>query len=177
VSGIPLDHPLVARADARIERAAAAWRGNPTADRVLYALSEAGNHSVIWHAINATDALVVPRHRSRALRRSVLLGVEQAVVNVGIKSLFKRARPDPAVDHPYGLRTTRTSSFPSGHASAGACAATLLSRDLGAAPLWWGLAAAVAWSRVHVGAHHPSDIVAGAVTGRNLARIAGRIWP
>jgi membrane-associated phospholipid phosphatase len=172
-----LEHPLVGRIDERVDTVAAHWRGDPTPDRVLYALSQAGNHSLLWHGINAVDFVVAPRHRSRAVRRSIILGVEQGLVNVGIKSLFARDRPTVVLDHPHDLRTPRTSSFPSGHASAGACAATLLSKDLGVAPLWWALATAVAWSRVHVGAHHASDVVAGAVTGRNIARIAGRIWP
>jgi undecaprenyl-diphosphatase len=173
-----IDHPVTRRIDERIARRVQERRGaNPWVDRSAYALSQAANHSVLWHGINAADALVGGTERRRAaLRRSIILGVEQAVVNGPLKSTIQRDRPI-AGPHEHPLRTPVTSSFPSGHASAGACAATLLSRDLGLAPLWWGLAAGVAWSRVHVGVHHASDVVAGAVVGRTLARLAALIWP
>ena len=163
-------HPVVQGFDAAIESFASRHRGNPAVDRAMYALSQAGNHSMLWHGINAVDALVGGEvGRRRALRRSLVIGFEQAVVNGPVKSVFRRGRPGHVTDHPHDLRKPRTSSFPSGHASAGACAATLLSADFGWAPVWYGLAAAVAWSRVHVGAHHPSDVAAGFV--------AGRFWP
>jgi undecaprenyl-diphosphatase len=176
--GSGFSHPAVAGMDAAVDRLAAALRGRAAPDRVLYALSQAGNHSLVWHGINAVDALVGgPVHRRRALRRSVVLAIEQGVVNGPIKSVFRRDRPGHVEDHPHQLRRPATSSFPSGHASAGACATVLLARDLGAGPAWAGLAAAVAWSRIHVGAHHASDVAGGAVIGTVLALVADRAWP
>lgn len=173
-----LDHPVTRRIDQRIASGVERRRGtSPWLDRGAYALSEAANHSLLWHGINAADGMVGGRARRRAaLRRSAILAVEQAVVNGPLKSTVQRERP-VALHHDHPLRTPVTSSFPSGHASAAACAATLLSRDLGLAPLWWALAGAVGWSRVHVGVHHASDVVAGAVVGRSLARLAGFVWP
>lgn len=171
-------HPAVGAFDARLERLSAGMRGRPGVDRAFYALSQAANHSLLWHAINVADAVLGgPRHRRRALRRSVVLTIDQAVVNGPIKAVFRRTRPAVVSDHPHALRTPRTSSFPSGHASAAACAATLLTSDLGCGPLWWGLAGAVAWSRVHVGVHHPSDVAGGVVVGAALALAAGRFRP
>ncbi len=168
--------PLVA-VDAAAARLAERTRGGPL-DRAMYLLSESANHSLLWHAINAADfAIGGPTHRRRALRRSVIVAAEQAAVNGPIKALVGRERPLGPTDHRHSLRTPRTSSFPSGHASAAACSATLLSRDLGAAPLWWTLAAAVSWTRIHVGVHHASDVVAGLTLGRTLARIAATLWP
>ena len=168
----------VGTVDAAGVRLAAAVQGHRALDRAMYALSEVANHSALWHGINALDALTGdgPRRR-RALRRSALLAAEQALVNGPLKASVRRGRPEPRDDHPHELRTPLTSSFPSGHASAGACAATLLTRDLGHGPLWWGLASVVAWSRVHVGVHHTSDVAAGAAVGTLLAVVGGRIWP
>lgn len=173
-----LDNPVTRRIDEQVAARVDARRGtNEWVDRGAYAVSEAANHSLLWHGINLTFAVLGGRrHRRAALRRSVILGVEQALVNGPIKSAVARERP-PERDHEHPLRTPMTSSFPSGHASAAACAATLLSRDLGMAPVWWGLATGVAWSRVHVGVHHASDVVGGALIGRSLARVAGVIWP
>lgn len=181
-------HPFVRTVDALGERLASAGRGSANLDRLLYTLSQAGNHSAIWHGINALDATVVAwsigaaggsasAHRRNALRRSAVLVAEQVAVNGVVKSWFRRRRPTSVDDHPHDLREPRTSSFPSGHASAAACSATMLSADLGAGPLWWTLAAAVAWSRVHVGVHHASDIIGGAAIGRTVGRIATGIWP
>ncbi|MFC7471818.1 phosphatase PAP2 family protein [Actinomadura keratinilytica] len=63
-----------------------------------------------------------------------------------------------------------TSSFPSGHAASAAAFATgvaMESRGLGAAVA--PLAAAVAVSRVHTGAHYPGDVLAGAALGAGAA--------
>jgi len=172
-----LTSPRVVGFDAAIARLAEQARDH-SADRALYLLSQAANHSLLWHGINAIDALVGgPTHRRRALRRSVIVAIEQAVVNGPIKATVDRERPAPRADHPHGLRVPLTSSFPSGHASAAACSATLLSRDLGAAPVWWALAGLVSWSRVHVGVHHASDVAAGLVLGRTLAGASAVVWP
>ena len=163
--------------DGAAARAAQRARGRGF-DRAVYLLSEVANHSMLWHGINLADAVVGgPTHRRRALRRSVIVAVEQAVVNGPVKSLVARERPDAHDDHPHSLRAPRTSSFPSGHASAAACSATLLSRDLGAAPVWWALAGAVSWTRVHVGVHHASDVAGGLALGTLLARVAAAVWP
>lgn len=183
MTALPTDRPTVlsSRPVLSLDGAAARVAGHARGrgfDRAVYVLSEAANHSMLWHGINLVDAVVGgPTHRRRAFRRSVIVAVEQAVVNGPIKSLVARERPAERDDHPHDLRAPRTSSFPSGHASAAACAATLLSEDLGAAPLWWSLAGAVAWTRVHVGVHHASDVLAGLATGRALARVAGTVWP
>ena len=44
-------------------------------------------------------------------------------------------------------------------------------------PLYYGLAAIVATSRVHVQVHHASDVLAGAVVGTTYARVADRWVP
>lgn len=171
-------HPVVVAIDSGADRFAASMRGRAGTDRVLYTLSQAANHSLLWHGINVVDGIVGgPVHRRRALRRSIILGADQALVNGPVKWLFRRRRPDEPGHHPHELRKPVTSSFPSGHASAAVCAATLLSRDLGAPPVWWGLAAAVAWSRVHVGVHHATDVMGGVAAGVVLTRLAARAWP
>src|SRR3546814_4282954 len=85
----------------------------------MYAASELGDWSLIWHLIGAGQAMLPGRDPSSAVRLSAILGVESALVNVGVKRLFRRHRPVWEEDRPrpHRLRTPRTSSFPSGHAS------------------------------------------------------------
>ena len=56
------------------------------------------------------------------------------------------------------------------------CAAALLSDgDERWAPVYYGLALVVAWSRVHVNIHHASDVVAGMAIGALLGEVSTRI--
>ncbi len=166
---------LVARADPIDERIDAALdrvRGGRL-DRVAYGLSEAANHSVLWHVLGTLSAVSPGGGGRRQIREmSVVLGIESALVNGPVKSAFRRSRPVER-DHPHELRTPRTSSFPSGHATSAFTAAAVLTHHRPSGrPLWYVLAAAVATTRVWVGIHHASDVIGGVVIGLGLGRIA-----
>jgi undecaprenyl-diphosphatase len=86
-------------------------------------------------------------------------------------------RPDPTAA---GVPETRriamptSASFPSGHSAAGfafAEAVAEISPGL-AVPLRF-LAATVAYSRVHVGAHYPGDVIGGALIGSSIGEGVG----
>ena len=79
--------------DKFVDEAWEALRGNPVIDRVFYGASEAANFSRIWHAIGLAQAIALGDPK-RALRASAALGLEAALVNGPIKSLFERERPD-----------------------------------------------------------------------------------
>ena len=149
---------------------------SPALDHVMYALSSAADHSALWHVMGALRSV---RHRSiaPAKRMSKILGIESALTNGVLKSLFERSRPDrdEPLDGslPYGMRVPITSSFPSGHATSAFVAAAVLSED-GNPAIWYGLAALVASSRVYVRMHHASDIIGGAAIGIALGAILRR---
>jgi undecaprenyl-diphosphatase len=170
--------PPVARFDAAVDRLLDRWRGQPVPDAVFRTASRLGEFSLLWHVIGVAIAVSDPSRARRSVRLAVLLGVESLVVNQGIKRLFARTRPTVAGDPRHRLRQPRTSSFPSGHASSGFFAATILARTVPQLrPLWYGAAVVVALSRPYVRIHHASDVVAGAVVGRALAGVAQRVWP
>ena len=150
------------------------FRGNEVIDRVFYTASEAADFSILWHVIGVAKAMVRDDPRI-AIELSVALGIESALVNGPVKSLFRRNRPVHDVPRPHALRQPRTSSFPSGHASAAMVAASLLSRRSRYRLLWYLLAFVVAASRAHVRIHHASDVVGGAAVGIGLGATARRL--
>jgi undecaprenyl-diphosphatase len=170
---------LAAPLDSAVDQAFDRLRGHPVADRVFYAASDLGDFSVLWSLLGALRGLRSDEHADEAVRLLVCLGIESALVNGLIKSLLPRRRPVFDGDHPFHLRTPKTASFPSGHASSGFMAATLLA-DGRRGPArwgWYGLAAVVASSRIHTRSHHASDVVVGAALGLVLGRLAKKAWP
>lgn len=145
-------------------------------DRAMYVLSACGDDGRFWLVASAVEAARV-RSPSRFLVLVGWLGAESALVNLVIKRVARRPRPDVVTDHEFWLRIPTDTSFPSGHAASSALMAVLLSEGSPFAPLWVVMAAAIGASRVHVGVHHGSDVVAGWALGAGLgasARLLGR---
>ncbi|WP_245717478.1 bifunctional phosphatase PAP2/diacylglycerol kinase family protein [Nocardia jejuensis] len=150
-------------------------------DPILRAVTVSANHSRLWMAAGALLALTGGRRGRRAAARglgSVLL--TSAVANGVAKPLFPRRRP-PADAVPVVRRLSRrpvSSSFPSGHAASAAAFATGVGVEFPAAGLAVApLAAAVGYSRVHVGVHWPSDVLVGSLMGAAVGLATRRWWP
>jgi membrane-associated phospholipid phosphatase len=97
------------------------------------------------------------------------IAVPGLVVSI-VKRIVGRARPvvagEDAFLYKFFLWRVEYASFPSGHATtafAAAVAFGVLWPKL--RPLLWTYAIVIALSRVFVTAHHPSDVVAGAIAG------------
>jgi membrane-associated phospholipid phosphatase len=162
--------------DRRVDAAVEGVR-SPTLDRVMYAATELGDFSLIWHIIGTARGLRSDRRAAEAVRLSAVLAVESALVNGLIKSFFRRTRPTWEQPRAYRIRRPRSSSFPSGHASSAFTASALLGEDDALRPLYYALGLVVASSRVYVKIHHASDVVGGMATGVVLGRLARRLWP
>lgn len=169
---------LVSRFDDRVDDLFVDLRGRPVPDAVFYAASEGADYSRAWHAIGLAMAVVSPERRRHSVRLAIALGVESAIVNGALKNVFPRERPPLAEEATFEVRRPRTKSFPSGHASSACLTAVLLSDAVPRLrPVWWGLAAVVAASRVHNRMHHGSDVVAGAVIGTAMGAAVTRRFP
>jgi membrane-associated phospholipid phosphatase len=159
--------------------AAVASASTPVLDVPVRRLSNAGNNSRLWLGIAAGLAIVGGRRgRRAALTGTVAIGVTSALVNLGVKSLYARQRPDRAgagVPDQRQVPMPSSSSFPSGHSAAGFAFASAVGRELP----WLGsglrfAAAAVAYSRVHTGVHYPGDTVVGSLIGAGTGQaVAG----
>jgi len=157
---------LIRRFDACAETGFDRLRGTPAADHLFYSASELGDFSLAWIILGCLRGLRSHKSDERAaLRLGGGLVAESFMVNAVIKSMFRRTRPPWDVHRPRGLRRPLTSSFPSGHATSSFTAAVLLSEDDPLWPLYWGVAAVIAGSRVYVRIHHASDVAAGVAVG------------
>jgi undecaprenyl-diphosphatase len=168
----------VSRFDDAAEAVVDRLRGRRVVDRVFYAASELGDFSLLWLLLAAARGLRSERDERAAVRVGLTSGAESILVNWIIKSVFQRRRPafDDVV-RPHKLRVPRTSSFPSGHASAAFANAILLAEDDPLAPLYYALAVVVASSRMYVKIHHASDVLAGVALGVALGVLGRRVMP
>ncbi len=165
-------NPAVGRfdraADKLLERHA---RGHRALDIVMYGASAAGDHSLAWVALAAFEGWRRGTLAKTLGRTTAALAVESTLVNGIVKLAFRRTRPPAEEPRPLPLRTPRTSSFPSGHASSAFFAAAIL-REGPTWPLYYAAAVTIATSRAYVRIHHASDVVAGAVVGAVLGELA-----
>ena len=142
------------------------------AERAMSALALVTEWGVLWAALGLCAAALDEPRRARWLRAAAI-GPLAVGVNHLVKVAVRRERPRlrglPALGR---VRSSR--SFPSAHAASSAAAATAISRVTPAAgPPAYALAALVCLTRPYLGAHYPSDAIAGAALGLAL----GRAWP
>lgn len=161
----------IAQFDAAVDGAMNRVRG-PAVDSFVYRLSSAADHSLLWQTCGAAVALARGGDTQFAVRFAAAMGAESLLTNGVVKTMFRRVRPAryDDIEFHHGLHRPITTSFPSGHATAAFCAATLL----GGGPGWYSLAAGVAATRVYVRLHHASDVAAGAAFGLALGFAARR---
>jgi membrane-associated phospholipid phosphatase len=156
--------------------AAVAKSRTPELDRFLARLSNAANYS----RLSLASAAVLALTRGERGREAAKLGLASvlatsAVVNLVIKPLGRRERPDPSAHKVPSVRRVRvpkSRSWPSGHTAAAFAFATGVSDVLPAeGALLHLLATVVGYSRVHTGVHYPSDVIVGALTGTIVSRL------
>jgi undecaprenyl-diphosphatase len=153
---------------------AVARTATPALDRPLRRLSNAANYSRLWLGIAAATALLGRARGRRAAVEGVLaIGVTSATINLGVKPLARRQRPDRADSDLHDtsrVRMPESASFPSGHAASAFAFAYAVGRHMpGLAVPIRLLAGGVAYSRIHTGVHYPGDVVIGSILGAGTA--------
>ncbi len=148
----------------------------PALDRAMSRLARAADYS----RLSLASAAVLVITRGESGRRAAALGlasvvVTSAVVNIVVKPVGRRPRPDPVAGEVPAARQVpvpSSRSFPSGHSAAAFAFATGVGQVLPREAIALrALAAAVAYSRVHTGVHYPGDVIAGSLMGAALSQL------
>ncbi len=142
----------------------------PASERAVARFSRIGEHAAVWLAIGAAAAALDGGRRGE-WRRATGTVLAAYTLNTVLKLAVRRRRPQLAGLPP--LTGTPTAlSFPSAHAATSFAGASAYARaGLPAAPLYT-LALALAASRLYLGVHHPSDVLAGASLGLAVSALA-----
>lgn len=150
----------------RLQRATACPATLPSAR----GLSHAGEHAAAWLATAAVGA-AVDRGRRRDWTRAGAAVLTAHALSVVIKRVARRIRPvhpDVAVH----VATPSRWSFPSSHATSTTAAAIVFAPLLGS---WTALLPpAMAWSRMALGVHYPTDVLSGTALGAAVGILSER---
>nr|WP_235495140.1 phosphatase PAP2 family protein [Geodermatophilus sp. Leaf369] len=153
------------RVDLLLLRSTRARLGGTPAVPVARGLSHFGEHGLGWLALGGAG-WAVARNRGD-WPRSLAAIVAAHATGVVVKRLVRR--PRPALDDvPPLVRTAGRLSFPSAHCCSTAAAAVAFAPVFGR-PLMAGALVAMGVSRVLLGVHYPSDVLAGSAIGGLVA--------
>ncbi|MGI6030647.1 MAG: phosphatase PAP2 family protein [Eubacteriales bacterium] len=145
-------------------------------DWLMAFFSQLGEAGMVWIVVT-----LVLLARKKTRRWGVILGITLLagllLGELGLKNVVQRLRPCqvPGMDVVMAVPPPDSFSFPSGHTMSSFEAATVLWRM----DRRWGgpalvLAVLIAFSRMYLYVHYPSDVLAGAVFGVGLASLI--IW-
>jgi membrane-associated phospholipid phosphatase len=182
--------------DERVLRIARTSGHSPAAERAVAGFSRLGERGALWLALGAAGSVLAVAgpaigvggpglaatgpadgvggpglagpNRRAGWRRATATVAGVYTLNTALKLIVRRPRPElPGLP---ALTSTPTQlSFPSAHASTSFAGALAYSRlGLPAIPLY-ALAAGLALSRLYLGVHYPSDVLAGALLGTAIA--------
>ena len=150
---------------------------NPALTGFFTAVTTLGNAGIIWIFLTV---LLLAQKKTRRIGWMCLLALAGSLVinNMILKNLVARPRPYEMVEGLMPLIARPSDySFPSGHTGSSFAAAAVLYGQL---PKKWGIAALVlavlmGISRLYLGVHYPSDVLAGALIGSVIGLAVQRL--
>lgn len=150
---------------------------SPAGDILMSAITSLGNAGVVWILLSAV-LLIIPKTRKTGAALAAALILDVILCNGIIKNAVARMRPydrNPMVE--LLIHKPGDYSFPSGHTAASFASAFALCFG-GEGHLWkpaLALAALIAFSRLYLYVHYPTDVLGGAVLGILCGYFGNRI--
>jgi undecaprenyl-diphosphatase len=151
----------------------AGWWTTPILDRVIPWVTHLGSIAALGLFILMSWILT---KKKKILGSLLLLGAIQSAVVYGLKFLVRRPRPFAVVEALSRLSGGPIEifdpSFPSAHSLNAFMMATVLA--------WWFpryrvafflIAAFIGWTRIYLGMHYPTDVLAGGLIGYGITRV------
>lgn len=134
---------------------------------ILKFLTMLGDHGMLWIGV-ALLLVFIKRTRPIGATASASLAINALLVNVFLKNIVARTRPYEVIDGLTRLVGEQSDfSFPSGHTSSAFSVAVvmfmLMPKKYGVPALI--VATLIAYSRLYVGVHYPSDVIGGLIIG------------
>lgn len=148
---------------------------NPILNPIMVFITYLGDYGLIWIII-AVVLIAQPKYRKCGITMLLALLCGLIIGNVFLKNLIGRARPcwiDSSVS--LLVKNPTDYSFPSGHTLAsfeGATVIFLYNKRAGV--LAYILASLIAFSRLYLFLHYPSDVFAGIILGISIAVVIYR---
>ena len=143
---------------------------NPVLDRIFIFITHLGDKGIFW-IITGLVLCFIPKYRKSGITMLLALLLMLIIGNITIKPLVARVRPYEYMDSVKILIEKPSDfSFPSGHtfsSFAAACSVFLYHKKLGL--VFFVLAFLIAFSRLYICVHFPSDVICGAFFGIGIA--------
>lgn len=138
----------------------------PFGDFVMLLISKLGNGGIIWLVLSGL-LCVFPKYRKAGVTMLTALALDVLLCNVMLKPLVGRMRPFTVnTGMELLINAPKDFSFPSGHTAASFAAAFALLFVKN--KLWIPsmiLASLIAFSRLYLYVHYPTDVLAGILLG------------
>lgn len=140
---------------------------NPFLDPIMKWITHLGDSGLIWILLTI-GLLLFKKTRKAGIASAFALIFSLMINNFWLKNMIARTRPYEVVENLKLLIEKQSDfSFPSGHSGASFASAFALWKTL---PKKWGIAALVlasliAFTRLYVGVHYPTDVLGGILTG------------
>ena len=155
---------------------------NPVLDKIMVFFTSLGNDGLLWIGL-AVGMLFFKKYRRCAISIGIALVFKELIGNVILKELIMRERPcwiDPTVE--LLVKSPSSFSFPSGHSfDAFAASVTVFLNHKREGIAAMAVGTLIAFSRMYVFVHFPTDILGGMLLGITVAVltyfIVHRWWP
>ncbi|HEY8364332.1 MAG TPA: phosphatase PAP2 family protein [Haloplasmataceae bacterium] len=135
-------------------------------DKIMVFFTKLGDYGIIWIIICAI-LLISPKTRYIGFIGLVSLLFSLIINDYILKNIFDRTRPYVGIDIDLLIPKLESSSFPSGHTSSSFAAALVFNKYFRKPYSYLALllAAIIAFSRLYLYVHFPTDVLFGIVSG------------